>query len=214
MGRDAELNRARMRDYYHLQKEDQSYRLRCKEKARQIYIKNRDAILARSKKYREAHREKYLEASRRHYYLTAECARAIYTRRKAAAKKKRIPWLISLSSFVTWWNAQPKQCRYCRLPFKVLCHSSDGMISNRQPTIDRMDNARGYELDNITLACGRCNFTKSNYFTADEMSGIGVLIRAKELSRTSWEVIERAFLEGNFPAPRRSRGVEAGWWSG
>lgn len=40
-------------------------------------------------------------------------------------------------------------------------------------TIDRKDNKIGYIIDNMVLCCFRCNSTKSDFFTFEEMLKIG-----------------------------------------
>ena len=54
------------------------------------------------------------------------------------------------------------------------------MNDKRKPTyrfsIDRKKNGIGYSLDNIVLACSRCNSIKSDYFTEEEMLKIGNFI--------------------------------------
>ena len=40
-------------------------------------------------------------------------------------------------------------------------------------TVDCIENNLGYSLDNIVLACGRCNFVKNDFFTHQDMVVIG-----------------------------------------
>lgn len=35
-------------------------------------------------------------------------------------------------------------------------------------TVDRRDNAKGYIVDNVVIACRRCNLMKGNWFTAEQ----------------------------------------------
>ena len=51
-----------------------------------------------------------------------------------------------------------------------------------QLSIDCKDNDLGYTIDNIVLACDRCNFIKSNIFTYEEMCFIG-----ENLIKPKWE---------------------------
>jgi 5-methylcytosine-specific restriction endonuclease McrA len=39
-------------------------------------------------------------------------------------------------------------------------------------TIDRKDNAKGYEPDNVVACCFNCNRIKGSFFSADEMKFI------------------------------------------
>jgi len=49
-------------------------------------------------------------------------------------------------------------------------------------TIDRIDNNFGYKINNIVLACGRCNLIKSNFFSSKEMKEIG-----QKYVKTKWK---------------------------
>ena len=42
----------------------------------------------------------------------------------------------------------------------------------RRLTVDRKDNDKGYSLDNMVLACHRCNSIKGDWFSYDEMKEI------------------------------------------
>ena len=47
-------------------------------------------------------------------------------------------------------------------------------------TIDRMDNSSGYSMDNIVIACRRCNTVKGGWFTYSEMIEIADRYNLKE----------------------------------
>lgn len=48
-------------------------------------------------------------------------------------------------------------------------------------TVDCKDNYDGYELDNMVLACLRCNYIKSDFLSFEEMKEI-----AKKYVRPKW----------------------------
>ncbi len=96
-------------------------------------------------------------------------ARGKYWTLKYNSKKKGMLFSINIEDFVTWYESQTFQCFYCKLDF-----NSDNREHNnpRTPTIDRRNNDKEYTLDNIVLACRRCNTVKGNWFTDTEMTEI------------------------------------------
>lgn len=91
--------------------------------------------------------------------------------------KKRGKSILSRDEFIKWWNAQEKKCFYCDIKEEDLKDSPSSTIfknkKTRRLTIDRLDSSKGYELNNILLACMRCNVIKSNFFNVEEMREIG-----------------------------------------
>ena len=77
------------------------------------------------------------------------------------------------SEFIDWYNAESKICAYCDMP-ETLINKTGDVWNNRMERleVDRIDNNIGYTLDNMVLACPRCNMIKSDYFTYEEMREI------------------------------------------
>jgi 5-methylcytosine-specific restriction endonuclease McrA len=81
---------------------------------------------------------------------------------------------MTLEEFATWYNTQNgrHECHYCRLPEAVLpdiqARTQVGHPLKRLG-LDRIDNDRGYSVDNIVLCCFPCNKAKGNVFSQDEM---------------------------------------------
>ena len=99
----------------------------------------------------------------------------IYTNIKGRENhRKRKPFLISKEEFVVWYEGEPKICAYCDIPEHLapLMRKYFG-AHGIQLSVDCKDNDQGYVLDNLVLACDRCNFIKSNIFTHEEMRIIG-----------------------------------------
>jgi len=63
--------------------------------------------------------------------------------------------------------------------------------------LDRKDNARGYALDNVVVACDACNRVKSDIFSFEQMMEIGRLLRG-------WR------RQGTWHDPQRSDGRKPG----
>jgi len=96
---------------------------------------------------------------------------SIRSRQKFDNKTKYFrPFEITRNDFVQWYGSQEKKCAYCDIPEELLNKVED--IYNDQIlrlTIDCKDNELGYTLDNIVLACKRCNSIKSDNLSFDEM---------------------------------------------
>jgi len=95
------------------------------------------------------------------------------------------PFEITKDEFVEWHNNQEKVCIYCDIPEKHCKYvRSELGVHGEQLTIDCLDNKKGYVIDNLALACHRCNATKSSYLTSEEMREI-----AQKYIKPRWQKI-------------------------
>ena len=145
-----------------------------KKKAREYakkYIKKHKEY---SREYRKRNREKIREYNRKRclvgYYK-------FFTIKHKLKKSGRLHLLnISKEEFNSWIVGVPRKCFYCEIPEEVSERIAPSInlspAARRRLTIDRMDTSKPYELGNLTLACWRCNLTKSNYFSPWEMKEI------------------------------------------
>ena len=109
-------------------------------------------------------------------------ASGIYTSLKKTLKlKSGVKELtINREDFIKWYKSQNKKCVYCGIKEEGL--SKDIIQSkrfNKRLTIDRINNDIGYRINNIILACHKCNQIKNNLFTYNEMLQIGKIINRK-----------------------------------
>ena len=115
--------------------------------------------------------------SEENYYIPRRRYQGIRARLRKQSGYEVIEMAFSLEEFIEWYNKQEKKCVYCGITEQeLLTLKDDKMLLNRKYkslTIDRKDNQKGYKLDNIVLACMRCNSTKSDFFTFEEMKEIG-----------------------------------------
>jgi 5-methylcytosine-specific restriction endonuclease McrA len=66
--------------------------------------------------------------------------------------------------------SQSQICYYCKRTLsEVKQDIKENIIFTNRLSIDRKDSFKGYSLDNIVLACYRCNTIKGRYFTEREM---------------------------------------------
>lgn len=157
---------------------------------KEYYIKNRDKIIKnnklwkkkdykknpkkykdRNKKYRLKNIEYYNKYRREWRYKRPE---GIWEVLKQGAIKRKKLLNIKREDFILWWNKQQQICFYCGVSINKLKELKDSTSSwcNRL-TIDRIDNKKPYQIDNIVLACRRCNMIKGDFFTYEEMKEIG-----------------------------------------
>ena len=69
--------------------------------------------------------------------------------------KTKKPWILTFEQYDKIIN---NPCHYC-----------EADISNERGSgLDRLDNSRGYEIDNVVPACKACNIARNTHFTHDE----------------------------------------------
>lgn len=145
----------------------------------------------KSKRYKDKHYPSCKDCQRKNnihwldknkdYYrgyalLREKSPQRIFQRIKDRAKKVGIPLSFSQTQFVEWYANQDKQCTYCGIRLEDLGKTvNDTQLKrfNRTLSVDRKNPTLGYDLDNITLACTRCNLTKNDFFSFNEMKEIG-----------------------------------------
>lgn len=88
---------------------------------------------------------------------------------KHRAKTNKIDFLLTLQEFCEWFDNTEKVCCYCGVSEE---HLNKLGRKKSMLTVDRKNNTRGYEQNNICLACFRCNNMKSNFFTEAEWKEI------------------------------------------
>lgn len=86
-----------------------------------------------------------------------------------AARIRGLEWSIAMEEHLAIL-AQP--CDYC-----------GGNLNARGVGLDRIDNNRGYHMDNVVPCCGRCNRVRGTWFTYDEMKVVGETIAKIDKAR-------------------------------
>lgn len=129
---------------------------------KQTWCKN-----CKGKSLRE-HRRNNLSAFRkreagwaRQYRKTPE---GIYQQLRTNSKIRGIDFNIGKDEFVEWFSIQPNKCYYCKQEFNGRRGNDFGAL-----TFDRKDTKLGYSLDNLVLACRKCNTIKGYWFTDSNM---------------------------------------------
>lgn len=143
---------------------------KCQQKQhRQYVIKNRKNVKIRQQRWQLKNKD----SVRKWHQIYNKSARGIFKATKARAKVRNIPFDISKTEFIAWYNKQPKVCVYCNR------NENDTFLDTNKNiqrlTLDRKNNKNGYTLKNLVLCCYRCNTEKGNFWTYEEMLQKGKL---------------------------------------
>ena len=132
---------------------------------------------------KDGHAYRCKQCAREHSKKHRKTPRGIYSALKALQNfHKRKPVVITKDEFVKWYNEQTRRCHYCGIHEEDLYLFAEKYHSRySRLTVDCMDNEAGYVLGNIVLACDKCNITKNNMLTYEEMLYIG-----KRYIRSKW----------------------------
>jgi hypothetical protein len=96
-----------------------------------------------------------------------------YRKSRYEAKRRDLDWLLSY-------------VEYDGLISDMLCHYCVCTIDNQYGIgLDRLDNTKGYIIDNVVRCCSVCNTAKSDFFTPDEMKMLGATIKTIRSLRSS-----------------------------
>lgn len=98
------------------------------------------------------------------YYNTTAIGKL--NRLRQSAHHRGLEFNISKAEFKDWFIKQEPLCHYCSQelsPPKGQHHKMTDI------TYDRRDNTKGYTIDNLVLACLRCNIIKGKWFTEKQM---------------------------------------------
>ena len=176
----------RKREYY---QENKDHVAECGKKYRQ---NNREKISQRKAEYYQNNKEKIAEhraeyyqnnkeSFKKRYYANEDERKEIrmeYKRKnpvviqaielssavRRRAKDKKLPIdldFISFPNMLDWLKRQPR-CECCNVEFNMGYKGGQhGPVSN-SPSIDKFDNEKGYEKENVSLICWACNKAKSN----------------------------------------------------
>lgn len=122
-----------------------------------------------------------------------------------SAEKRGKKFSLTETELREWWLSNENKCYYCGVTIEeyrkirdfIISYSGNNWMINRfkrffklknqakinDMTIDRMDNSKGYKIDNIVKSCWFCNSIKSDFFTKEEMLKIGpeILISLRKI---------------------------------
>ncbi len=83
------------------------------------------------------------------------------------ARKRGIDEILSYDEFVLL--TEITECYYCNKPIIWIKYGAGGLKEKRMMyNLDRVDNNKGYSLNNVVVCCGECNRGKGNQYTQGE----------------------------------------------
>ena len=131
-----------------------------KETREKYYLQNKDKISEYRRQYHKTHREEY-NAWRREYRRKLKSSNpeiALFEASKRRAKLKGIEHTLQLEDIKI-----PEICPVLGIPLKV----SPKVYSDNSPSIDRIDNSKGYTKDNIIVVSWKANDLKGQGTTQE-----------------------------------------------
>ena len=139
------------------------------------YKKNKKQILARNKKWALKNPLKIYKITKAHKNKYPLIWR--FYNLKSRLKQRKIFLNFNREEFIIWYLKQKPFCCYCKVSEIEWKKSSDSLSKCfKTLQLDRIIPSKGYILSNLVLACPRCNLTKSDFFTFNQMKKIGKIV--------------------------------------
>lgn len=132
------------------------------EAARRYRAKHPDRQRAASRRWAQANREKV-----RAYESARYDADPVYQQAKAARRRMPACGRESVPLALLRAIPRPTHCPVLGIPLDYGRQSRAGPKNQNKATIDRVDNAKGYTLDNVQFISWRANKLKSNATLAE-----------------------------------------------
>lgn len=100
---------------------------------------------------------------------------SLFNQFKFHAKRAGHDVLISFEDFLEFTKVET--CRYCGKEIQWQSYGPGPY------NLDRKDSCRGYEKENISICCFKCNNLKSNFFTDDEFVAVMATVKIMRQSK-------------------------------
>jgi hypothetical protein len=141
-------------------------------KAREWRLKNKEYLAAKTKAYYAENKER-IQAHRRVYIVGYNAKpKTKYNRLLRSAATRDIPVTISLEQY-TALIGDNNPCYYCNGAL-----DTDVGTGHR---LDRIDNNRGYEDDNVVICCSFCNKIKQDLLSQEEtIAAIAIIVAMRK----------------------------------
>ena len=163
-------------------KDNLSFRCKqCNNKyAKKYYNAHKKMILKKHKLYKLLNIKRIRKQNKiyqKNYRLTPI---SIYFHIKENAKRRKYNVSFTKKEFINWYNKQKQVCYYCNRTLKEIQRDKKAKLKRTyRLTIERKNNKEGYNFNNITLCCWRCNIIKGDYFTEKEMMKLSKILYKK-----------------------------------
>jgi len=150
-----EKNKEAIKNYREKNKEATKEHREKNKEAKRKYDKeyreeNKEMLILSTKKYREQNKEaikNYREENKEAIKNYSKTPKGKYSRYKVGAKTRGYSFNLTFKEFKSYWQ---KDCSYCGDPIETI-------------GLDRVDNTKGYSIDNIVSCCKVCNVMKMNH---------------------------------------------------
>lgn len=131
---------------------------KCKEMRRRIFERDKEKIYARHAKYRNTKKAKTVAKAYYESFYADPLKRIHHSLcvTKNRCKKDGVPFDDAIFDSVE--TAIPTNCECCGVPIAYTSRDRNDPI----PSIDRVDNRKGYIVGNVHVVCTRCNRLKDN----------------------------------------------------
>lgn len=129
------------------------------------------------KQYFEVHKEEHDLKCSEWYQENKRDFKKRFKAGISEAKRKSREWTITFDEYSHLVSCN---CTYC----KVELYSQTGV------SLDRVDNTRGYTLDNVLPCCGSCNRIKNSILTVDEMTVVMTVLMNYRKDKQKEEIKE------------------------
>ncbi len=151
------------REYYTRNREE------IRKERRKNYTENKDEYHKKFKKYRDAHPEIIKAAAKRYGVRNNHRPEVRYKNAKLSAKRRSISFDLTCEQYVKLIGPE---CFYCNGFF--------GRVTTGVG-LDRMDNSKGYTIDNCVSCCKSCNGIKNSILTVEETkAAVKAIIRVRK----------------------------------
>jgi hypothetical protein len=123
-------------------------RLRRNRASSEWQRRNKDRANAKAREWALANPDKRRETRKR------SRAKNPYGNTKHKAHARGFEWTLSAAEY---YEIKSRPCHYCK---RQILSASGGL--------DRIDNSRGYHIDNVLPCCVECNKTRNDIYTVEE----------------------------------------------
>lgn len=120
-------------------------------------------------RYRGRHDCGHSSLEKRRYEFGQSCFNALHRAYKAKSKKENIDWNLSEGQFKDLIN---KNCHYCSIEPNQIYQRKGYYGHIVYNGIDRVDNNKGYTIDNCVPCCKKCNYGKRDMSLDEFLSWI------------------------------------------
>ena len=100
---------------------------------------------------------------------------------RLGAEARGLSCILTYEEFFAF--TQENRCHYCHAPVDWTPYNL--RLGSHRYNLDRIDNSRGYENDNLVVCCTRCNKARGRRYTYEEWLGMNAYFRNLVVTGTS-----------------------------